>query len=347
MASSHIAKVTVGGTTGRRIAPSVYGRCTTAAATVAKTVNLVNDAETTETWASDDLFHGLTVYVQFQYANTASSPTLNVNSSGAKPIYRYGTTVPGTSATSSWNAGAIIAFTYDTTVKSTGCWLMHNFLNSTYSPASLGIGYGTCSTSTTTAEKAVTLSNYNLTTNGIIAVKFTNGLGSGSITLNVNSKGAKPMKFKGSNYTGGNTPPWPIMAGDTALFFYDGSSYNFLTVDRVATVYDAKSTETASASEVAVIFPNSSRILTGAFQYTFTSAQYVDVEVTLPALYSSGSTNYRVFFTPSSMSSATQALVPIPELRTKATGSFTVRVHKNLNSTATGEGWIAWMAIGH
>lgn len=135
MASSHVSLITAGGTSNRRIASSVYGYCTTAAATVAKEVSLYTGNSTTAdgTWSANDLFHGLTITVRFQYANTASSPTLNVNGTGAKPIYRYGTTVPGTSAAASWNAQGIVTFTYDTLLNASGCWVQNDYNNSTYS----------------------------------------------------------------------------------------------------------------------------------------------------------------------------------------------------------------------
>ena len=62
-----------------------YGTCTTAAATAAKTVTLGS----TTGW---ELVAGTIVGVKFSYTNTASNPTLNVNSSGAKSIiYNTGT----------------------------------------------------------------------------------------------------------------------------------------------------------------------------------------------------------------------------------------------------------------
>ena len=53
---------------------AAYGTCTTAAATVAKTVSAANFR----------LFKGATISVKFSYANTAASPTMNVNGTGAK-----------------------------------------------------------------------------------------------------------------------------------------------------------------------------------------------------------------------------------------------------------------------
>lgn len=97
-----------------------YGYCTTGASTVAKTVT-VSPAVT-------ELTTGLTIAVKFQYANTGSNPTLNVNGLGAKAIKRYGTTAAGTSAAANWNANSVVMLTYDGTY-----WMLVDWNNTTYS----------------------------------------------------------------------------------------------------------------------------------------------------------------------------------------------------------------------
>lgn len=57
-----------------------YLTCSTSAATAAKTVSK----------SGFILKAGAAVNIRFTYANTASSPTLNINGTGAKPIYRNG-----------------------------------------------------------------------------------------------------------------------------------------------------------------------------------------------------------------------------------------------------------------
>lgn len=78
------------------------GTCATAAATAAKVVVC---AEYTQ------LSVGSRIMVKFTYANTAVTATLNVNSTGAKPIVWGGTT----SVASSWAAGETCLFAYDGT----------------------------------------------------------------------------------------------------------------------------------------------------------------------------------------------------------------------------------------
>lgn len=100
-----------------------YLTCGTAVGTAAKTTTLVSGS-----FGPTDLVAGAQVLVKFTNSNTAGSATLNVNGTGAKPLRRYGTTAAGTSAESSWQAGAIVLFIYDGSA-----WVMENWENTTYS----------------------------------------------------------------------------------------------------------------------------------------------------------------------------------------------------------------------
>lgn len=80
-----------------------YGTSSTAAATAAKVAS-TNDSKFT-------LVTGAKVKIKFTYANTASAPTLNVDSKGAVAIKAYGTTAPSLW----WSAGDVVEFTYDGT----------------------------------------------------------------------------------------------------------------------------------------------------------------------------------------------------------------------------------------
>ena len=126
-----IGIITIDGTSTDIYAPTggggggvFYGTCGTAAATAAKAV-------TCPSFTAADLTAGTVLYVDFTYSNTVASPTLNVNSTGAKDIMRYGTTRPSTSAASSWNAGSIVCMVYDGTY-----WNIAGWLNTTYSAIS-------------------------------------------------------------------------------------------------------------------------------------------------------------------------------------------------------------------
>lgn len=77
----------------------LYATSGTAAATAAKVATLAS--------GTIALKAGVTVAVRFTYANTAASPTLNVNSTGAKAVYTQGVRY------AYWSAGATVIFTYD------------------------------------------------------------------------------------------------------------------------------------------------------------------------------------------------------------------------------------------
>ena len=101
--------------------------------------------------------------------------------------------------------------------------------DTTYTPQKLGIGYGTCTTAEATAAKVVTLADYTLVKNGIVAVKFSYPL-CASATLNINGKGAKPVYVGGAAVTATNCKS--VQAGDIGYFIYDGTAYHFLGTDR-------------------------------------------------------------------------------------------------------------------
>ena len=189
-----------------------YGVCSTEAGTLDKTVEINGFA----------LKEGAIVVVKFTNANSIASPTLNVSGTGAKPIYRYGTTTVSTGTTTTgWIAGAVQWFIYD----GTG-WIRDYWNNSTYSNASLGSGYATCSTAAATVAKVCTLSSYTLTVGGIVSVKFTYDVPANA-TLNINTRGAKNIVYRGKNITAD-----VIKASDIATFIYDGTQYHLLSIDR-------------------------------------------------------------------------------------------------------------------
>ena len=86
------------------VTSTLYGTCDTAAATAAKVVTCAD---------VDVLTSGMTIRVKFTNANTAASPTINVNSTGAKTVYRFGTTAPVDG--DSWKAGEVVELLYDGT----------------------------------------------------------------------------------------------------------------------------------------------------------------------------------------------------------------------------------------
>lgn len=151
-----------------------YGYCTTAAETVAKVVT-VSPAVT-------ELTTGLTIAVKFQYANTGSNPTLNVNSLGAKAIKRYGTTAAGTSAASNWNANSIVMLMYDGTY-----WMLVDFNNTTYS----GMSDAEYQAGTGTSNRLITPARLKAAIELHAPVQSVNGQ-TGAVNLGAADVGALP-----------------------------------------------------------------------------------------------------------------------------------------------------------
>lgn len=192
-----------------------YGSCSTAAGTAAKTVDVDNFSLET----------GARVAVKFTVTNTAANPTLNVESTGAKAIY--------------YNGGAITAGylkankTYEFVYNGTQWDLIGDVdTNTTYTNLKLGHGYCTCSTAAGTAAKTASLSSYTLTTGGIVAVRFTNGITVVSPTLNINSKGAKKIYYHGSELIDTGL----IGAGDIVTFIYS-SQYHIINIEKYSKTY--------------------------------------------------------------------------------------------------------------
>lgn len=192
-----------------------YGTCTTANGTVEKVATL----EGNETFT---LATGVTVAIKMSHYNSATNPTLNVNSTGAKQIMRYGSTVPGTNADGSWNDAAVIFFTYDGTH-----WMISDFArrgNDNTIPSAY------CTTGAGTAAKAASFTNYNLLAKQyfMLVISTTNTV-KGALTLNVNGKGAKPIYINGSASSASNY----TMPAGTYLVYYDGTNYHLRTDGKI------------------------------------------------------------------------------------------------------------------
>lgn len=259
-----INKINVGDTVYDLGASLLYGVCETAAATAEKTVTVTGNF-TLET--------GATIAVKFKNTNTASSPTLNVNGTGAKAIRKYGTTAIGTNARDSWTAGTVIVLVYDGTA-----WnRTFNNDNSTYTNLSLGQGYGVCD-SALGEDKVVSLSSYTLTTGGIVAIRFTGSGISAGQTLNINNKGGKPIYHKGLPIETG-----VVKSGDTATFIYDGSYYHLISIDRDDNNYvtqEKLTNEIVAESKLLTMMPGEVENKTGK-TYFYSNLGYVPSTNTL------------------------------------------------------------------
>lgn len=202
-----------------QLSGNFYGTSATAGATAEKAVTIPADEHFI-------LQQGAVIGVVSTNENTANNPTLNVNNTGAKPIKYNGAVVTTSELWTAGEAGILTMFQYDGT---NWVWFAHGIdYNTTYTPEKLGIGIGECATAASTTAKEATLTGYELKENGIVAVKFTYAVPASS-TLNINSKGAKPIYYQGAAIV-----DQVIRAGYTATFAYDGTNYVLISVDKSA-----------------------------------------------------------------------------------------------------------------
>lgn len=83
----------------------LYGTCASTAGTATKVVTCADMG------ALED---GVTIFVKFTYGNSIANIKLDVNGTGAKDVYYNGSSKPVFSE-NPWDAGAVVAFTYDGT----------------------------------------------------------------------------------------------------------------------------------------------------------------------------------------------------------------------------------------
>ena len=92
--------------------------------------------------------------------------------------------------------------------------------------ATLGFGYGVCSTAGATAAKVVSITNTVLTPGGVIAVLFQNAFTASSPTLSVNGSAAKPI-----NLFGNAVPMGKVKANTVLVMNYDGTNFNVIAIE--------------------------------------------------------------------------------------------------------------------
>lgn len=190
-----------------------YGTSSTTASTTAKVVSCAD-------WT---LTAGNIIGILFSTANTASAPTLNINSTGAIGI-RIGNSAPvSTTNVLKWSANTIVYFMYDGTY--------YRYINavsagSVEQPRGANTWYGTCGTTASTTAKVSTINNYVLTKGSVIYLTCTTANTADAPTLNINSTGAKAIYYNNAVTASSNKLTWD--AGETLTFVYTGSYYYFV-----------------------------------------------------------------------------------------------------------------------
>ena len=115
------------------------------------------------------------------------------------------------------------------------------------------IHYVTCGTAAATAAKTVTMSGFKLETGSWIAIKFTvtNTAAVANLTLNVNSTGAKGIKYRNANLPAAGT----LTANRIYLFVYDGTYWQIVgDLDTNSNTYDRTSVQTRIYAGTAGVF---------------------------------------------------------------------------------------------
>ena len=170
-------------------------------------------------------YDGLTIDYFLPYAGNSTAATLNLSGLGAKPVY-VGNTA-SSAVTTHYPANTVLHLTYviaSNLNSGNGCWKVTTYQNSTY-------WYTTvyCTTAAATAAKAGACSFYKLAIGYFpLTIQYANTSAS-ALTLNINSKGAKPIYINGtassaSNYT---LPEGQYIA------YYDGTNYHLRTDGKI------------------------------------------------------------------------------------------------------------------
>ena len=192
-----------------------YGYSSTTASTAAKTV----------TCSGFKLSAGVIIGVNFSTANTAATPTLNVNSTGAKSIYVGQDTLNATTNVLKWSANTMIYFMYDGTEYR---YMTAVASSNTTSPRGANTWYGTSNTTASAYAKTSTIDNYVLTKGSLVTIAFStaNTYVSGALTLNINSTNEKYIYYNNAQTSSSNTLTWE--ANSVLTFMFDGSYYHYI-----------------------------------------------------------------------------------------------------------------------
>lgn len=161
---ANISTIKIGTTS---FAARPYGTCATSASTVAKVVSCTDFSE---------LYDGASVIVKFTYANSASTPTLNVNNTGAKTIRWNGANFP---SAQNWTAGAVIEFVY-----AGGYWNMMGAIKDNAGTGGDGNYYPTAFTWSggTTSGPTGSLTGSGMSAVSFAAIPSASGTASGIVT---------------------------------------------------------------------------------------------------------------------------------------------------------------------
>ena len=190
-----------------------YGTSSTDASVSAKTVIC----------SGFTLATGAIISVLFSTANTANTPTLNVNSTGDKTIY-IGASTPDATNSLKWSANTMLTFIYDGTYFR---YISARSANSVDPAEGGGVWYGGCNTTASTVAKTASIANFRLVKGAIVVLYCTAAnTAEDALTLNINSTGSKSIYYNGSATSSSNILLWDV--GEYLTFLYNGSNYTLI-----------------------------------------------------------------------------------------------------------------------
>lgn len=203
---------------------------------------IVGTGSTAGTWLGS--LDGLTAYTDgllILYKPSvagASTTTLNINSLGAKTVYRNSTT----KLTTHYPANQPILLVYSTSQNS-GCWMAID----DYPGDSDTVPQVQMNTAAATAAKAGACTYFTAKAKSYVMVniRYANTAAS-AITLNVNGTGAKPIYINGAASSSSNH----TLPAGSYFVYYDGTNYYFRTDEILPAkidIDDVSGTTTASA----------------------------------------------------------------------------------------------------
>ena len=171
------------------------------------------------------LTKGAIITVLFSTANSATDITLNVNGTGAKPIYVCDFAVVANNPLN-WNTRTLLTFVYD---GSNYCYIASSVKANSRPPMGGNTWYGTISGQATTGSKTGSVDNYFPVVGSIVVLRATtaNTL-EDALTIRIGSiySSSYPI-YKGNAATSStNTLLWEI--GEYLTFIFDGSCYRLI-----------------------------------------------------------------------------------------------------------------------
>ncbi len=204
-----------------------WGTSSTAAATAEKVVTCDNFT----------LVKGSVIGISFSTANTADTPTLNINNTGAKIIVNTNGT-PSANNPLKWSAPSTLYFMCD------GQYYHYLTTTNMSTPAEgAGSWYGTSDTGSSTAAKVSTIENFRPWKGALVSICFANAnTVSGALTLNINGTGAKNIYYNNTITSSSNPLLWD--AGEQVTFMLlqpsgaTHSGYHFICKSKTGSAVD-------------------------------------------------------------------------------------------------------------